>query len=93
MTSGVLHGSILEPVLLNTFINDLEVATECTLLKFVNDALKDRAAIQRLRQAGGMGPWEPHIIQQESAPSLAPEREEPLAKIHAEDCLAGEQLC
>ena len=30
-----------------------------------------------------MGPWEPHIIQKEQAPSLAPGKSEPLAKIQA----------
>lgn len=34
---GLLHESILEPVLVNTFINDLENKTECTFIKFEDD--------------------------------------------------------
>ncbi|KAK4832272.1 hypothetical protein QYF61_021671 [Mycteria americana] len=34
---GLLHESILEPVLFNTFINDLEKKIECTFIKFEHD--------------------------------------------------------
>ena len=52
---GILQGSVLGPVMFNTFVSNIDSEIECTLSKFTNDTklcgvvdtLEGRGAIQR----------------------------------------------